>query len=137
MKTSRDVRIKFLILITSFIASEVHAEDFAIRPELECGIYEAYGTIYLNNQNEFIMAIQKNTSSPYELILLGGDFKRKLISIGLETAVSVYVYKKLKSNNPPYVLFQNFLPLSNKKNEGVFSVRAEKCGLPNMYVQNH
>lgn len=126
MKISNGV--KMALLISIFLLAPLKAFSYSILPDFDCGSYLVRGTLGLNNRGSFTIKIQANTSSPYELILLGGDFDQLRSLIGLPVTAEIYVFKPVKSNNDPVVVFQKWGADLLSAEDPVFKVREGRCG---------
>lgn len=97
---------------------------------LACGHYLGKGVIGKNAQGQALLILQKGSSSPLELILLGGDFQQRQELSGLETVVDFYVPRKIASQNEPFVFVKSFTKTDQKfPPEGLIKVRKDACGL--------
>lgn len=94
-------------------APALKGEEATILPEpdLECGDYWGQGNLRLNNQGEYVLTFNESSSSPSEVITLGGAIKEKHEKLGAKVAVEFYVPRPIKSNQQPYVFFQKFVPI--------------------------
>ncbi len=114
-----------------FVAADVWG--FSNLPDLKCGTYKLHGRLGMNNQSQFVLTMQNHTSSPYELIVLGGDPSQKMNFLNSDVSIEAYVYRPLNSNNAPFVLFQKWSPSISQ--EPVTLLKSEHCGSRDRFVK--
>jgi hypothetical protein len=123
MKTSKLAKI---LALTS--ASLLAAATWRPHPELGCGTYLVRGVLNTNSQGDFILSVQKNTMSPYELIILGGRIETKLESLHTMVTLRVYVPRLISTPEAPFVFFQDFERPSLGTEVPYRLLKAERCG---------
>lgn len=124
--------VKTLLSISFFVCSIICAAEWSVLPNYDCGTYKVSGYFSKNAGQNFIITVRQGSSSPYELIVLGGEIPEKLDRANTEVNLLVYVPAPIKSNNKPLVFFQKFLDNNHKVNEFEL-VAKEKCGLKDKY----
>lgn len=127
--------VKQALFISLFLMT-FESQGFSVVPQMGCGLYLVQGTIGLNNQQSFVLRVQENTSSPYELILLGGDSEEKMRRMGQPITAEVYAFKPIKGNNNPTVLFQRYSDKSLKAQSPVVLLKEESCGQRSRYIKS-
>lgn len=100
-------------LCVSLLWSATSAFAYAPFAKFDCGMYRVHGRLKLNAQGQFVLSIQENSPSQYELILLGGSFEEKMRFVGSEITAEVYVPKKIEDNTKPLSLFQRWVKKSS------------------------
>lgn len=83
---------------------------FEIEPKLDCGDYQVTGKLLQAKKGKFYLNIRDKSASPFELILIGGTTKEKLLRHGTIVTAEVHVPKKIEHNQSPYVYLKKFLP---------------------------
>ena len=97
---------------------------------LTCGHYLGNGQIELNSQGQVLLALQKGSSSPLELILLGGDLDQRREYLGTEATVDFYVPRKIVGNHEPFVFLKSFTKTERKfPPDGLLKTRKDVCAL--------
>ncbi len=121
--------VKNLILISvCCISLQLKAQIVRMIPQFECGRYRVQGKLILNQENYFILSVRNGTSSPFELILFGGDFDSKLKSVGSLISTQIYVPRKIASQVLPVAYLISVGPYQ-QENPWVSKTKDEKCGL--------
>ena|ERR1035441_8784188 len=125
-----------IIAICTFGASVSRSQTtWPVILELACGTYQTKGNLDVNSAGQFILTIRKDTTSPIELILLGGSASHKLRNIRREVALEFYVPKALNGNNRPFVFLQSFLRRDSIQINELRFIKRENCGLGKKYYQ--
>ncbi len=107
VKTLRLNKISFYIgLLTSFsYFSNSSADQFLLAPNFDCGLYTFNGYFTLRNDNLFSLIIQKDTTSPYELLIIGGNFDEKMSMINTAQTIQLEIRKPIHSNTRPLTFY--------------------------------
>lgn len=130
---SRLKNVKLALLISLGFSQAAFA--FSPVPKFTCGTYHVQGILNLNSRGSFVLTVQANTASPYELILLGGIAENKMNFVGQPVAVEIYAFHELKSNNDPSVFFRGWVTMPKNPNEPVMKIADEPCGKAEKYIK--
>ncbi len=105
------------------------------RLDLECGNYEGIGTLHRNSQGMIILAFNEKTTSPAEVILLGGGVFKKVERLELKTKVGFYVPSPIHGNEQPYVFTYGLSDAGGDDlaQDSIRLTRKEECGLERKY----
>ena len=123
------VAVKLLILTSLWLfLFEANAEQVQFVPQFDCGEYLVQGKLILNKENTFVLSVKNGTSSPFELILLGGDFDSKLTAAGKFVGVQVYVPQRITSQKLPYTYLISIRSFKTS-NPWVTKIKTSKCGI--------
>ena len=113
-----------LLLISFMLAASANG---GIQPNFECGIYRISGEVGMNNNKNYVLTVRKGSSSPYELILVGGNTREKRSRVGARVTAEIYVPQPIKSNNRPFVFLREFQKFGPDDVEAVLMRKAD-CG---------
>jgi len=107
MKISRTAKILFLISVFALPDLGGGAEVWHVVPQFECGTYLVRGVLNKNARGDLVLSMRKGSASPFELILLGGDFSDKLDHLGSLVVLEVSVPQPIKSTQRPFVMVRS------------------------------
>lgn len=131
----RALLISWLLAVTALGAPKDRARGKAMtiipEPDLPCGTYLGQGEMAVNSNGDYLLALNKKSSSPTELLVLGGKIADKRSRIGLKVWVEFYVPKAIKSNEQPFVFLQKFVKLEQSADlarDFVREIGPEPCG---------
>lgn len=127
-----------IALFHTISSSSAFAQDFP--PHFGCGTYLVRGHLGMGDSVHSVLTLQYQSSSPFELILLGGDQAEKLDHVGKDITVRIYVPQPIDGNDSPFVFLQEIVedPDDNKvvpaKKRGPIGElgkleKSEACGL--------
>ncbi|HWU44290.1 MAG TPA: hypothetical protein VN132_12655 [Bdellovibrio sp.] len=100
--------VKTALLISFIFAVSTASAKMEVIPHLSCGDYLVRGHLVFTRSGDFILRWREKTSSPFELILLGGDPEEKLKNSNSNVVAKVSVNRKIESNNHPFVNILSF-----------------------------
>ena len=116
------------VLLISFLVPQLGFGKMEIIPQLDCGNYLVKGRFQWTEAGDFILRIRDKTTSPFELIVLGGNAEQKLEHSGSLLQAEVRVERKITSNNRPFVKLVQFSPaISLKDNEDYRLLKKSSC----------
>jgi hypothetical protein len=82
-------------------------EPFSIAPHFECGEYLVHGLLLLNGRHQFVLQIRDKSSSPYELLLGGGEVQSLLENQGTHVELKILVTKPIHDNKRALVVLES------------------------------
>lgn len=126
MKLFPAVKLLVLISLYSSIAG-AYPPDF---PVLDCGLYEVSGRLRKNPNGDFSLVMNAASASPYEFLLLGGNFDEKFEHLDTRVQLNLYVPIKIASTEQPYVFIQAMKAssLSSESADSVQALGSKSCG---------
>jgi hypothetical protein len=125
MRTLRVAKAVILISLIS-LGCLAHAA-FEIIPKLDCGEYLIQGKLTQNQNGDFLVRIRESSSSPFEFLVLGGDFDQKLEHLDSVVTIRAKVFKKIESNNQPFVELLGYGTKLSDKSTPYKLVSRSKC----------
>lgn len=126
--------VKIALFNLMMLSQTLHA--FSTTAEMPCGTYKVQGVLAINNQNMFVLKVQANTSSPYELLVFGGKAEEKFRQLGDLVAMKVYVNQPIRGGAYPFVLFEQWAAPNLDPAKAVIRLHEKACGLKNTYKVN-
>lgn len=121
------IRLSKFLFILSLVTAANFAQAFATAPKMSCGTYHASGWLRFNSQGQPLIAIQENTASRYELLLLHPDFQQLVLLRDTMISAEVYVGREINGNNKPFVVFKKWLDKFLPAENAVQFVRKGDC----------
>src|SRR4051812_38063129 len=112
MKTSVNAKTRLLtrrLLQLAWLGIAIPASGSTIKPHFDCGMYQVSGRLRHSGRQDFVLTVRAGTSSPYELILLGGNISDKLEHVDTRVSAEIYVPHPIHDNLKPFVFFQKFV----------------------------
>lgn len=100
-----------IALFLMFMSLADEANSFSIRPNYDCGEYLVHGKLVMTQSGKFVLEVQRNSSSPYELILVIEPSPHLSIENCLEQRntnieAKIQVIKPIHDNKNPVVLLK-------------------------------
>jgi hypothetical protein len=117
-----------LLAIAKLLLFARSAFALPVIPNLECGVYLAHGHLRRGAHGEFKLILQERSSSPFELILLGGGSREKLTRVDSVVKVAFYVPAPIHDNQLPNVFLQGFLRAEPGERDVVVKKAPAACG---------
>ena len=101
------LNVSKVLLISFLLNTHLAFADMEIIPHFKCGEYLVQGKLIFSRSGDFLLRIRDSSSSPFELILLGGDIEKKLSLSNTNVVVKVLVENEIKSNTISYMMSVN------------------------------
>jgi hypothetical protein len=120
-------RLSKALSILALMTAANFAHAFATAPKMPCGTYHASGWLRFNSQGQPLIAIQENTASRYELLLLHPDFQQLVLLRDTMISAEVYVGREIYGNKKPIVIFKKWLDKFLPADNAVQFVRKGEC----------
>jgi hypothetical protein len=106
--------VKQVLLISLLFSFSLTAGT--TNPSFECGLYQVQGKLRQNNQGHFLLVFNHGSTSPFELILIGGDKDKMITSLDTHIKAKIYVPNPIKTQHRPLVFLKAFTAGEIKSN---------------------
>lgn len=96
-------------------------------PKLECGSYKASGHLHYSKTAGYVLQLRRNSRSPVELLLLGGEPRELFERRDTHVTVRISVSQPIRDPSYPVTRLQTFLRNDGSFNEDITLVEKTAC----------
>ncbi|MBL7544247.1 MAG: hypothetical protein JNL11_10535 [Bdellovibrionaceae bacterium] len=128
-------KTKFVFFLLGLFVSNGNGAEL-LPWQYDCGYYNISGRL-TQTKNFTILRVNPDTRFEHELILLGGNFGRRLLFTDELVFTKIYVPKAIQNQKRPIVFMQSLsLNVNNSSNQNKELVKKIECGRFDLFKTN-